>query len=71
MRLGVHDKIWWSLAAVTGDISVGGLPFRSAELTPGTPLFGGKTAMALYPGEWELRYVFEGFEWRPKGPQIE
>ena len=38
-----------------GDLLVQGLPFRSAELTPNTPLFGTKVAMALYPGEWELR----------------
>ena len=49
-----------------GDISVGGLPFRSAELTPSTLTFGAKTSMLLYPGEWELRLVFGGFAWRPK-----
>ena len=44
------------ICVLEGDINVQGLPFHSAELTPNTPLFGTKVVVALYPGEWELRY---------------
>ena len=54
-----HEKKTSVLRA--GDISVGCLPFRSAELTPSTLLFGARTSMLLCPGDQELRLVFGGF----------
>jgi hypothetical protein len=46
-----------------GDVSIRGLPYRTAELNPRSQLFGGTKTVELYAGDWELRYAFDNFTW--------
>ena len=46
-----------------GDIFVEGLPYRTAELDPGSGVFGTSKDVELFGGEWELRLAYANFSW--------
>ncbi|KAH8065891.1 hypothetical protein JL722_279 [Aureococcus anophagefferens] len=46
-----------------GDFFVDGLPFRSSELDSAHESFGSAVTLALYGGDWEVRYAFSGYVW--------
>ncbi|KAH8075461.1 hypothetical protein JL721_1467 [Aureococcus anophagefferens] len=57
-RLGSFETVCvWD-----GDVTIGGLPYRTAELDPKHVDFGGSVSLELYAGNWELRFAFDGFD---------
>ena len=52
-----------TVCVFNGDFFVEGLPFRSIELDPDDDRFGQDVTLALYEGNWEVRYAFTGFTW--------
>mmetsp|Transcript_68679 Transcript_68679/g.191449 ORF Transcript_68679/g.191449 Transcript_68679/m.191449 type:complete len:783 (+) Transcript_68679:609-2957(+) len=52
------------------DITIDGIPYRTAELEYGGANFGSLTSVNLYDGEWELRIAYENFTWGYQGENI-